>query len=443
MNFLVICLALLSFSFLFTGTVAYSELDSSEMTHGNMTHQDKTDKKAHYIPPLQQLKLVGDIHDIICKDNQQLIFKKNSWSPACVYEDSIPKLIERGWTDTHDPTHMDMTVKKSPPPSPKENNEPTNGSTVDVVDLAENITTVEPNSAVLFYYPEKPKSEKPDTFKLFMLIRLPEWMGGDANDPSAFRIYSAKSLDDACVVKYWPDQGRQRIENPCQGAMYRVIDGAMTTGMIHSSVEMTALPYLDLSIDKESGLLYVEPPTFSKTENGVVGYGRQISFDDFRAGSEFLIESFAKTYPKYPPIPKEFAGYDLSEISPSNSRADITYLDFPDNHGRISMTISKHSVGTAYTNMMQFNPEIWQVGNVIDDNGHNLNTIKIGGTALDPDSTSPEQFRTYEIRFKNNDDGFYYAINGKNLEFIKKEIIKNYFSEYDYDDMILVSKSTN
>jgi len=440
MNFLAICLALMSLSFLFASTVAYSDLESSEMIHGDMTHQDKIDKKVQYKPPLKQLNLVDDMHEIICKDNQQLIFKKNVWSPACVYEDSIQKLIERGWADTHDPTHMDMMMISS---SAKDNDKSTIDSNIDYTGLIEITTTIKPNSAELFYYPEKPHSDTHDTFKLFILIRLPEWMGGDVNDPSAFRIYSAKSLDDACIVKYWPDQGRQRIENPCQGAMYRVIDGAMTTGMIHNSVEMTALPYLDLSIDEKSGMLYVEPPTFSKTENGVIGYGRHISFDDFRAGSEFLIDSIARTYPEYPPIPKEFAGYDLSEISPHDSRVDITYLDFPDNYGRISMTISKHSVGTAYTNMMQFNPEIWKVGNVIDDNGDNLNIIKIGGIALDSDSTSSEQFRTYEIRFKNNDDGFYYAINGKNLEFLKQEIIKNYFPDYDYDDMILVSKPAN
>ena len=50
-----------------------------------------------------------------------------------------------------------------------------------------------------------------------MLIRLPERMGGAANDTSAFRAYRAKALDDPCIIKYWPDEGRQRIENPCQG----------------------------------------------------------------------------------------------------------------------------------------------------------------------------------------------------------------------------------
>ena len=76
----------------------------------------------------------------------------------------------------------------------------------------------------------------------------------------AFRAYSAMALDDPCIIKYWSDEiGRQRIENPCQGGMYRVIDGALTYGAIHRSTALTALPYLELSLDK-NGMMYVEPP---------------------------------------------------------------------------------------------------------------------------------------------------------------------------------------
>ena len=304
----------------------------------------------------------------------------------------------------------------------------------------ENISTLKPNSMEWFYYPESPTHEKPntpipkntDTYGLFMLIRLPEWMGGDANDASAYRAYSAKSLDDACIVKYWPDDGRQRIENPCQGGMYRIIDGAMTTGLIHRSTPMTALPYLDLSVD-ENGLLYVEPPRWTKTENGVIGYGREISFDDFRNGSEFLAESFAKAYPKYPPIPLQFAGYDLSEIAPEQYRTNISYLDFPDNSGKILMTIGKQSVGTGHTYWTKSQSESFQLGDT---------TITVNKYVFErEDSTDAEKLRTYEVRFK--DDGFYYAINGKNLEFIKREIVKNFFPEHEYNDMLLISKNSD
>ena len=219
---------------------------------------------------------------------------------------------------------------------------------------------MKPDSVEFFYYPNIKDSEKKDTYKLFMLIRLPEWMGGAANDASAFRAYSAKSLDDACIVKYWSGDGRQRIENPCQGAMYRIVDGAMTNGLIPRSTPMTALPHLDLSAD-ENGFLHVEPPRWTKSENGVIGYGREISFDDFYSGSKFLVDSFAKTHPEYPQIPMEFAGYDLSEISSEQYRVNIFYLDFPDNSGRISMSVSKSSASTGYTNLTKSNSESWQI----------------------------------------------------------------------------------
>lgn len=290
------------------------------------------------------------------------------------------------------------------------------------------IKTIKPNSVEFFYYPNTKNSEKADPYQTFMLIRLPEWMEGNANDSSAFRAYSAKSLDDSCFVKYWGEYGRERIENPCQGAMYRVVDGAMTVGAIHMSTAMTALPYLDLTSD-ENGFLYVMPPKWEKTENGVVGYGREITLDEIRNGSAFLAESFEKSYPDYPTIPIEFAGHILSEISPDNYGVTVSYLDFPSKSGSISMTISKSSLGFDTTNLAQPNSEFWQVGNTI---------IKIGGSALDKNSDTPEHFRYYTIEFNH---GINFRIEGKNIEFIKQEIVKNYFPEYNYEDMFLISKT--
>ena len=290
------------------------------------------------------------------------------------------------------------------------------------------IKTMKPNSVEIFYYPNT-DSEKPDPYQTFMLIRLPEWMGGAANDSSAFRAYSAKSLDDSCLVKYWPQDGRQRIENPWQGSLYRVVDGTMTLGAIHMSTAMTALPHLDLTSD-ENGFLYIEPPKWEKTENGVVGYGREMTLDEIRNGSAFLIDSFVKSYPDYPVIPIEFAGYTLSEISPDNYGVLVSYLDFPSKSGSISMTISKSSLGFVTTNLAQSNSEFWQIGDDI---------IKIGGSALDKTSDTPEHFRYYTIEFNN---GINFRIEGKNLEFIKQEIVANYFTEYEYNDLFLISKTT-
>ena len=65
---------------------------------------------SYILPPLKQLERTADIHKIVCKDHQQLIFKKDVWSPACVNENSIPKLIERGWAAEHDPAHTNMMM---------------------------------------------------------------------------------------------------------------------------------------------------------------------------------------------------------------------------------------------------------------------------------------------------------------------------------------------
>ena len=48
----------------------------------------------------------------------------------------------------------------------------------------DNITTMKPNSVEFFYY-HGPGKDK-DTHQLFMLIRLPEWMGGAENNTSAY-----------------------------------------------------------------------------------------------------------------------------------------------------------------------------------------------------------------------------------------------------------------
>ena len=293
------------------------------------------------------------------------------------------------------------------------------------------IKTMKPNSMEFFYYPNTKNSEKPDPYQIFMLIRLPEWMGGDANDASAFRAYSAKSLDDSCLVKYWGEYGRQRIENPCQGSMYRVVDGAITMGAIPMSIRMTALPHLDLSND-ENGFLYIEPPKWTRTENGVIGYGKEMTYGDLRKGSAFLIESFVKSHPKFPTIPMDFAGYTLSEISAEGEQAKISYLDVSIENNPISMSIQKCDCPdpNSFTSLLTSNSEFWQIGDTI---------LTIGGSALDKNNEMPDQFKVYEIQFIKN--GYEFRIQGKNIDFIKKEIIANYFPDYKYDDMFLISKN--
>jgi len=276
------------------------------------------------------------------------------------------------------------------------------------------IKTMKPNSMEWFYYPDSPTfesdspvSKKADSYKLFMLIRLPEWMGGDANDVSAFRAYSAKSLDDACIVKYWPDDGRQRIENPCQGGMYRVADGAMTVGAIHMYTPMTVLPHLDLSRD-ENGFLYVEPPSFTKDKNGVIGYGRDVTHEEILQGSQFYINSFEKSFPEYPQIPLRFAGMTLAEIKPDDSGFTILYSEFKP----LSQSIEIHIVKCDCKSLRGH---------------HSYETLEtIDGVVFaihDTRSTWPDvsdHRNKHHIKFAK--DGFEYEIVGKNLELLKSNI---------------------
>jgi len=198
-----------------------------------------------------------------------------------------------------------------------------------------------------------------------------------------------------------------------------VVDGALTYGAIYRSTAMTALPYLDLSMDY-AGMLHVEPPKFTKDENGVIGYGRQMTMAELRQGSEFLVDSFAKHYPDYPQIPVEFAGYLLSEISPEKYLTTVRYMDFQSKSGYITMTIGKQGI-TSSINLAEKNKEFWQIGNTV---------IKV--------SYSESPYQRYDvIQFQKDNYGF--TIEGNDVEFIKKEIVRNYFPEYSYDEMFLVA----
>ncbi len=97
-----------------TSLIADAVQDINELGTGHKMISDSKSPSSPLLPPLKQMKIVNDLHEIICKDGQQLIFKKDVWSPACVYEDSVSKLIERGWADSHDPTHMDMMMPSVP-----------------------------------------------------------------------------------------------------------------------------------------------------------------------------------------------------------------------------------------------------------------------------------------------------------------------------------------
>ncbi|MEM3085485.1 MAG: hypothetical protein QXP61_10440 [Nitrososphaerales archaeon] len=150
------------------------------------------------------------------------------------------------------------------------------------------ISDMKPSSMGFFTYPSSKRLEaKDDHYYKFMLVRLPSWLGGDKNDVSSFRAYSAVDLSSHCIVLYWPDRGK--IEDPCTSHGYRVIDGLSYYPAIKFLRTPTAgeLPKLDLSIDEE-GYIYVEPPTWRENKNGVVGMGRIIPREEVMKSSEMI-----------------------------------------------------------------------------------------------------------------------------------------------------------
>ena len=60
-------------------------------------------------PPLKQMAMGVDPHEIQCDSGQKLVFKSSNWRPACVNESSFDILLERGWVSSHDPSHEDLT----------------------------------------------------------------------------------------------------------------------------------------------------------------------------------------------------------------------------------------------------------------------------------------------------------------------------------------------
>jgi rieske iron-sulfur protein len=291
------------------------------------------------------------------------------------------------------------------------------------------IKSMRPNSVEYFYYPNPEDTENRDAFQKFILIRLPGELGGDKDDVSAFRAYSALSLSDHCLIKYWPDTGRQRMENPCWGDFYRAIDGVMMSGVDSGRVAFSpnALPYLELSTD-ENGSLFVEPPVWTLDENGVIGVGRHVSMEQVREISQLLVNSVMESNSNYPKIPVTFSAYTLTQIHFTHG-LDAMYLDFSPVSDYVYFTVDNVSAQDQknFQNITLSNSEVWQIGEI---------PIKIDGSGFEKNNSTP-YFKQYKVKFIL--DGFTFTIEGKDLELIKRGIVANFFPEYSFDDLVLVS----
>jgi len=138
-----------------------------------------------------------------------------------------------------------------------------------------NVKTFPKNHSEVITYPKTGDSVlDQEAFKKWQFIRLPEELGGDKDDVSAFRAYSMVCLHLWCLWKYWPQEGRKRGECPCHGSMYNPLNGKAFAGpasLQASPSNVLATLYFEADND---GNLWIKPAVWSVNENGVVGYGR-------------------------------------------------------------------------------------------------------------------------------------------------------------------------
>ena len=140
------------------------------------------------------------------------------------------------------------------------------------------INDMAPNSSLFFVYPVTGNETTDiDAFHRWILIRLPIHDGGNKDDISAFRAYSAVDIQLWCLIKYWPQH--EWLEDPCHGSFYEPVYGIPFAGpAINYCFKNNALPQLDLGVDNY-GYIYVKPPIFEIDKNGKVGCGRKLPPD--------------------------------------------------------------------------------------------------------------------------------------------------------------------
>lgn len=113
-----------------------------------------------------------------------------------------------------------------------------------------------------------------EPFRKWQLIRLPAELGGGANGPDAFRVFSMVCLHLWCLWEYKSAEGRKQGECPCHGSTFDPRSGKAVKGPAAAqNAPSNVLPRLDLEIDRD-GFLWFKPPVWGVNNNGIVGYGR-------------------------------------------------------------------------------------------------------------------------------------------------------------------------
>ena len=138
-----------------------------------------------------------------------------------------------------------------------------------------NVNTFPLNHAEVITYPKTgDRVLDEEAFRKWQFIRLPDELGGNKKDVTAFRAYSMVCLHLWCLWKYWPEENRKRGECPCHGTMYDPLTGTAFAGPASlQAPPSNTLPNLNFETDAD-GFMYISPVTWGVNDNGVVGYGR-------------------------------------------------------------------------------------------------------------------------------------------------------------------------
>jgi rieske iron-sulfur protein len=147
-----------------------------------------------------------------------------------------------------------------------------------------NINTFPVNHSEVVIYPKTDDAVlNKEAFRTWQFIRLPKELGGDRDDVSAFRVYSAVCVHLWCLWRYVPlgraNDDPSKLVNgsgqcPCHGSAYDPLNGKAFAGPAADQAPPTnVLPILYLEADEEKNL-WIIPPTWGVNANGIVGYGR-------------------------------------------------------------------------------------------------------------------------------------------------------------------------
>lgn len=290
------------------------------------------------------------------------------------------------------------------------------------------IQDMEPNDFGFFAYPSSYNfSDSANAYQRFLLIRLPSWLGGSENDISSYRAYSMLDLDSHCMIKYWSNDQRQRIQDPCHFESYRVIDGASYFfGIkIMSKPVDDALPQLDLGVDNE-GYIYVKSPTWTADKNGLIGDGRHLSKEQILKTSKDLLQRYNQIERNNTPFPLELDTHTfLIDIVKSKDSTHLQYTSDKPETNNPSFDVTFCNCTGTVQDLYQYgsfdkNMQAWQSGN------HVIYT--------DPYDAGPNGMHNYVFEFFENgyEIRFYsYMDFGNGM----KLVLDNFFNGIKLSDM--------